>query len=190
MLPKLLVFSLSVFSIFWLDANCILLSFPKVLIKNSPLNAITITHAAIFTQKTAIQDTTDPDYANYFIVVADTGSQYYSLRQKMFLVHKKLNIPIDTLGRFYNRKKNLIALPDNDTDEIYAGGYFPRRYPSESLSLEYLNVYQKESGDKTIALVAGIYETEKRAKKALTNLRKVQRNAFLVKSKIYIGCIH
>ncbi len=190
MLPKLLVFNLFVFSTILLDANSILLSDPKVLIENSQLNANTATHAAIFTQKTAIQDTTDPGFANYFIVIADTGNQYFSLRQKMFLVHKKLSIPIDTLGRFYNRKKNLIALPDNDSDEIYAGDYFPRRYPSESLSLEYLNVYQKQSGNKTIALVAGIYETEKRAKKALATLRKVQRNAFLVKSKMYIGCMH
>ncbi|WP_262490545.1 hypothetical protein [Hymenobacter sp. CRA2] len=35
----------------------------------------------------------------------------------------------DTLGRFFDEQKNLIRLPDDDEDELYAGDYFPRRCP-------------------------------------------------------------
>jgi hypothetical protein len=102
----------------------------------------------------------------------------------------KSKIPIDTMGRIYNKKKNLIALPDNDKDEIYAGEYFPRRFPSENLSLEYLNFYQKQAGEKTIALVTGIYETEKSADSVLTVLRKIEPRVFKIKADIYVGCMH
>jgi len=92
-------------------------------------------------------DSSDFNNATYFVLVADTGKDYSSLRRKMFDLRNTLKISIDTMGRIYNKKKNLIALPDNDKDEIYAGEYFPRRFPSEKLSLEYLNFYQKQAGE-------------------------------------------
>ena len=94
------------------------------------------------------------------------------------------------MGRFYNKSKNLIALPDNDKDEIYAGDYFPRRFPSDNLSLEYLNFYQRQAGKKTIALVTGIYETEKGADSALAVLHRSEKKVFKIKADIYVGCMH
>ncbi len=132
----------------------------------------------------------ESDNATYFIVIADTGRDYTTLRQKMSTINSQLHIPVDTMGRYYNETKDLIALPDNDEDEIYAGDYFPRRFPSEHLSLEYLSFYQKEAGNKTIALVTGIYETESSADSALSLLQKVESSAFKIKSDIYIGCMH
>lgn len=128
--------------------------------------------------------------ATYFVLIADTGLNYYTLRQKMTALHAQLKIPIDTMGRFYNEKKNLIALPDNDDDELYAGDYYPRRFPSDNLSLEYLNFYTTKSDEKTIALVSGIYETEHSADSALSIIKGIEQNAFIVKATIYIGCIH
>jgi len=97
------------------------------------------------------RDTSDSavqNMATYFVVVADTNLDYNFLRKEMFDLNRQLKIPIDTMGRFYNTAKNLIALPDNDDDEIYAGDYYPRRYPSEDLSLEYLDFYQSPAGKK------------------------------------------
>lgn len=118
------------------------------------------------------EDTSNIEYATFFVVVADTSPDYYILQTKMFDLYGKLNIPVDTMGRFYNKSKNLIALPDNDEDEMYAGDYFPRRFPSDNMSLEYLNIYQSNAGEKTIALVTGIYETEKSADSALKVIQK------------------
>lgn len=135
-------------------------------------------------------DSVDSDNATYFIVVADTNINYYLLHAKMFKLSKKYNLAIDTMGRYYNTTKNLIALPDNDEDEIYAGDYYPRRFPSETLSLEYLNLYHSPSGEKTIALVTGIFETEKSADSALAILKRLEKKAFIAKANIYIGCMH
>jgi hypothetical protein len=137
-----------------------------------------------------LMDTTDYDNATFFVVVADTSFDYSVLHKKMFDLNSKLEIPIDTMGRFYNETKNLIALPDNDEDEIYAGDYFPRRFPSDNLSLEYLDFYQRQAGEKTIALVTGIYETEESADSAVAVLRTTEGKVFKIKADIYVGCIH
>lgn len=125
-----------------------------------------------------------------YVVVADTGLHYLQLREQMLGYQNTLHQQIDTMGRTYNKAKDLIALPDNHEDEIYAGDYIPRRYPSSTLSLEYLNFYQKAASEKSIAVVTGIYEDKESADSALIILRKVNPKAFVVKSDIYMGCIH
>ena len=132
----------------------------------------------------------DQDYADYFVVVADTNTDYFVLRNKMMALNSQLHIEIDTMGRYFNRDKNLIALPDDDEDDMYAGAYYPRRFPSENLSLEYLNFYQPDAGEKTIALVTGIFETENSADSALTIIRNNEKKSFIIKSNIYVGCMH
>ena len=135
-------------------------------------------------------DSNAEEYARYYVVVADTGLGYAALHRKMVSLHQSLRMEIDTLGRHYYAAKDLIALPDNDPDEIYAGDYFPRRFPSENLSLEYLEMYDIHSAEKTIALVTGIYETEKLAERALKLVKEAEKNAFMVKADIYLGCLH
>ncbi|MEE1945201.1 hypothetical protein VRU48_08785 [Pedobacter sp. KR3-3] len=130
------------------------------------------------------------NYANYYIVVADTGLSYPKLNLKMKGLAKSLHMQIDMLGRSYNEKENLISLPKNNEDEIYAGEYFPRRIPSESLSLEYLNYYSAEARQKTIALVTGMYAELKQADSALTAVKRINPQAFKFYSKVYIGCMH
>jgi len=144
----------------------------------------------VATDNNVAENTTDYNNATYFVVVADTSQDYSMLHKKMLYLNNKLKIPIDTMGRFYNKTKNLIALPDNDEDEIYAGDYFPRRFPSDNLSLEYLNFYQRQAGEKTIALVTGIYETEKSADSAMRVLYKTEKKVFKIKADIYVGCMH
>jgi len=155
----------------------------KVDTTNSLQNSVT-------NEKNLSEDTANYENATYFVIVADTSSDYYLLNKKMYTLSLQTGIPIDTMGRFYNKTKNLIALPDNSEDEIYAGDYFPRRFPSQNLSLEYLNFYREKSGEKTIALVTGIYETENSADSAMTALQKTEIKAFKIKANIYIGCLH
>ena len=159
-------------------------------VDSTKIDKTTSLQTNVGTYNSVEQDTTDNNNATYFVVVADTSSDYSTLHQKMFDLNSKLKIPIDTMGRFYNKTKNLIALPDNDKDEIYAGDYFPRRFPSDNLSLEYLNFYQKQACKKTIALVTGIYETEKSADSALTVLHRTEKKVFKIKADIYVGCMH
>lgn len=129
------------------------------------------------------------EYGNFFVVIADTGFDYYTLHQLMVELNKATGIEIDTMGRYFNKEKNLIALPDDDEDEMYAGDYFPRRFPSHVLSLEYLNQYMP-SGDKTIGLIVGILETEQEADSIMSILKPGVPEIFRVQSEIYLGCMH
>ncbi len=130
------------------------------------------------------------EFANYYVVIADTGSNYYPLQQKMFHLAKTCELKIDTMDRSYNPTKDLIALPEHYDDEIYAGDYYPRREVSDHLSLEYLNIYKPSSLKKTIAIVSGIYENKRSADSAFALLKVNEPTAFCMKSKIYIGCMH
>ena len=108
----------------------------------------------------------------------------------MFGLKQQANLEIDTMGREYNRKKDLIALPENAEDEIYAGEYFPRRYTSRSLSLEYLDNYMEKALPKSIALVTGIYGSAAEADSGLKVMRRYSPKAFVVETELYLGCMH
>ena len=129
---------------------------------NGHLSVVSKSDSVLTTQN----DTVNYDYATYFIVIADTSLNYYTLQKKMFELNKQYHLTIDTMGRYYNKEKDLIALPDNDEDEMYAGSYFPRRDASKYLSIEYLNFYSDKLPEKTIALITGIYENETSADSA------------------------
>ncbi|WP_025145961.1 hypothetical protein [Pedobacter jeongneungensis] len=137
-----------------------------------------------------VEEDTLGNFADYYVAVLDTNTNYNQIHAKMFTASEALNITIDTLGRYYNKKKDEIILPEDDEDEIYAGEYFPRRNAEENLSLEYLNVYKPDAKAKMIALVAGIYADKDSAAIALKRLKAIDSKSFVLKSKIYIGCMH
>ena len=132
----------------------------------------------------------EDDSETYYLVVIDTSHNYYLLQRKMQVLSKDYNIAIDTMGRYYNEDKDLITLPEDDEDEMYRGQYFPRRYPSPDLSLEYLKFYNISSKEQTIALVSGIYESKHSADSALNKIKVQESKAFVLKADIYIGCMH
>jgi hypothetical protein len=140
----------------------------------------------------SLVDTTtiNEDYTEYWIVVADTGLEYPQLLSRMVQLKNECKIPVDSMGRFYNKKKNLIALPDNDEDEMYAGEYFPRRYESDYLSIEYLDFYTKTSSDKMMVIVAGIYEDKLKADSLFTAIKPKCNSLMKFKTSLYTGCMH
>ena len=146
------------------------------------------------TNADTLNDTLDEgdnsDYETMYIVVADTSASYYPLHKKMFALHTLLKQEIDTMGRYYDKKLDKIVLPEDDEDEMYAGDYFPRRYASSALSLEYLNMYSDTAPEKTIALVTGIYASEKSADSAVVILKQKAPKAFALKAEVYMGCMH
>lgn len=130
------------------------------------------------------------EYADYSIVIADTGQDYAVLDAKMYYLAEVLEMPLDTMNRTFDKKKNLIVLSENAEDEMYRGEYFPRRFSSENLSIEYLNQYQKNASEKTMAIITGIYEMPQQADSACRILRKFEPGCFTLRAKIYIGCMH
>jgi len=162
--------------------------------RNKVIENVLESQVVSISEKPNLPDQTTEDslnnYETYYLVIADTSANYYELHKKMFELNAEYRITIDTLGRYYNKAKKQIVLPDNDEDEMYAGDYFPRRYPSENLSLEYLNFYIRTADKKTIALVSGIYQFEKSADSLLNIIKKTDKKAYKLKSQIYVGCMH
>lgn len=130
------------------------------------------------------------DYATYYLVVVDTGLVYSELQRRMYEIGNSLNLTVDTLNRSYDVTRDLIALPADDADEMYAGDYFPRRFPDEFLSIEYMNFYQQSTREKNMALISGIYEDQKIADSALVIIQKKVKTAYTLKTEMYIGCMH
>jgi hypothetical protein len=133
-------------------------------------------------------DTAD-QYALMYVVVADTSQQYTPLRRQMLRLHEATGQRIDTMGRFYDRAKNLIRLPDDDEDELYAGDYFPRRMPDATLSVEYTALYTK-GRPKSMALVTGIFQEPAPADSLLRVVRRTVPTAFRLKTRMFMGCLH
>ena len=138
------------------------------------------------------QEIDNEQYMNAFVVVSDTSQDYFELRTKMFELSEKLGIEIDTIGRGFNVAKNLICFPEDSYDEMYAGEYAHRRYPSKSLSLEYLDYYYEESvaNLKTIAVVLIITNDKEIAEKQLALVKMYSSHAFIINTDIYMGCVH
>lgn len=134
-------------------------------------------------------------YSDYYLVVADKSNNYNDLQQKMYSLHNEFTIEIDTLGRYYNTKRNEIILPEDDEDEIYAGSYFPRRFESESLSIEYEYTYiengiEPNKYPATMLLIAGMYAEKHNADSLQKSINPSHPKSYVLKSKIYMGCMH
>jgi hypothetical protein len=133
----------------------------------------------------------DGEHAIYYVTIVDTGSNYHVLDAKMYAISKTSGLKIDTMGRYYNKEKNRILLRDDDEDEMYRGEYFPRRSPETNLSIEYLDFFRNEAGYGTMALIAGIYETEREADSHMVmKLKPSAPGAFVMRASVYIGCMH
>lgn len=73
---------------------------------------------------------------------------------------------------------------------MYAGDYFPRRFPSKTISIEYLSLYNRESGEKSIGIIVGIFDNKNKAENSLKKLKDFTNGAYIIKANIYRGCLH
>ncbi len=135
-------------------------------------------------------DNAEEDYVVLYAVIADTGYNYFLLNRAMYNLSAAMHIPVDTNGRHYDPQKKKIVLSDTDEDEMYRGEYFPRRFPSSYLSMEYYATYTSDSCGDVMALCAGLFENESEADSVLTLIKSATPKAFKVAAKMYLGCMH
>lgn len=128
-------------------------------------------------------------YATTWLVVVDSGNDYYYLRKQMFNVHINTQLSIDTMGRYYNIERKEIILPDSITD-AYSGAYFPRRYGEYQLSIEHATFYGIGKDNNTMLLIAGILHSEDLADSLNNTLHDRGYNSFVSSIEMYMGCMH
>lgn len=133
------------------------------------------------------------DSLNYelcYVTIADTGRDYFVLHKLMDELSPIMGLRIDTLGKEFNVKKQKIAVPENDDDEMYRGEYYPRRYTGNSLSLEYLNFYYGKSSEENMALVTNICSQRDSAFYYAKKIPQGKGHVFVIRSNLYVGCMH
>lgn len=143
-----------------------------------------------FKSESELPDSLAADEALYYLVIADTSQQFEPLMVAMENLQSKTDKEIEMFNRYYDTVKKELILPEDDEDEIFAGGYFLKRNLTNNLSIEYLSAYTNNAGEKTFALVTGIYENEEEAKADLAAMQKFHKKAFIQKAIIYLGCLH
>lgn len=125
-----------------------------------------------------------------YVLVSDTGHDYYEVWQKMLDLHHLTSSPIDTMDRYYNTNHNMIMLPDSLEDELYGTYYFMRRYPSNSLSIEYLDHYDTTATETCFALFGGIFSSKKEADSHLKVISSNYKEAYVLTVDMWMGCMH
>lgn len=133
------------------------------------------------------------EYADMYLVVVDTGTNYWQLEHTMFTLNSKLGLKIDTMNRHYNKASNMVVLADDDEDDIWRGEYYPRRGGEDFLSIEYWQYFdlnENKHTDTTFALVAGMFDNTLNADSMAGIIKPYQPTVFVMKSNIYMGCMH
>ncbi|MBR9861468.1 hypothetical protein GYB22_12140 [bacterium] len=144
---------------------------------------------SIFLNGLVYAQPSDDLYIDAYVLVVDTSLNYSGLREKMFDLSESCKIEIDTMGRSFDSTRNLICLPDDAEDEIYAGEYFARRYPSVRLSLEYFHYYSEDNcSEKMIALIACISTDPEMAETLLESIKPQSISTFIIRKQIFMGC--
>ena len=73
-------------------------------------------------------DDTTGNYEDYYVVIADTGTDYHQQDRKLYDLSRSSRLRIDTMNRHYDPAKNEIVVSDNDENDKLRGEYFPRRF--------------------------------------------------------------
>ena len=113
-----------------------------------------------------------------YVVIADSGKNYYKLKREMKLIRKTLNIKINIGGCYYDRKNRSVSSPGEF--------YLPRHWPTDFLSIENYSDYDSASAH-TMALVAGVYAADNKGKSdsLVTALRYLGYKSFVRRFENY-----
>ena len=113
----------------------------------------------------------------------------------MLAINEQYHLEIDTMGRYFDKTKQQIVLPEENEDELYRGEYFPRRFESETLSIENAYFYTENTIEPKqypteMIVVSGMFANKSKADSLKTVLKGTYPKTYVLKSKIYIGYIH
>jgi len=127
-------------------------------------------------------------YADRYILILKSTKDYNGAVRFATEASEKLGLKFDNKDRVYSEDKGIYFSEDID-DVLYRGGYAPRRYAEEHISLENSDYY-KGFTDGYIIVVAGVYGSKEGSEEALSKVRKFYKDAYVKKTVMWMGCIH
>lgn len=126
-------------------------------------------------------------YFDKYILILKSTKNYNEAVNFAHNAAKKLNLKFDNEHVRYSKQKGIYFEGIDDPD--YNGAYYPRRYSEESISLENSDGYEGLSGG-FIIVVGGIYNDRKASEQVLGKVKTIYRDAYVKKTKMWMGCIH
>lgn len=133
------------------------------------------------------QDIDGDFFADRYILILSATKDYEEALNFARNAAKKLKFEFDNENKRYSKRKGIYFEGIDDDD--YNGGYYPRRYSDEFISLENSEGYEGFKGGYII-VVGGIYGDRKSSSQALAKVKTLYSNAYVKKTKMWMGCIH
>jgi hypothetical protein len=132
-----------------------------------------------------------------YLVVLCVEREFDAAKREAKRVSIASGIQFSMNGKVWDSQRGLI-LPDDCNDPMYCGEYVPRRYneldltatnPVGYISVEKSDAYPYLQKGYYIAL-AVICDSQQGAQKELLKFNRFSPKAYVVKTQIYMGCIH
>jgi hypothetical protein len=146
---------------------------------------------------------TDNEYVLNYVVSVEGGNNYDSLREIALHTCDLLKCKFDTLDRYYNPLRRKIVLPDNYEDDVWAGEYIFRRHGEDFVSVEMQYAYisiltaKNETASEVfykdtlkMFVFAGLFGNKKAADSLLGIIKPKYKNATIIPTEIFMGCMH
>lgn len=144
--------------------------------------------ALVYSAALGEQRLTEEDfYSDRYILILKSTKDYNEAVNFARDASKKLSIEFDNENTRYSKEEGIYY--EGTDDPLYEGKYYPRRYTEEFISLENSGYY-KGFADGFIIVVGGIYNDRKASKQALGKVKTVYHDAYIKKTKMWMGCIH
>ena len=138
-----------------------------------------------------------PSWGRVQIVVLATSRNHEGTLEEAKKAAAALGFAFSDRDLVYDDENGLRWPPDYD-DDMWAGGYFPRRYDESCgndrgatngcITVERSDSYPGLKPGYFIA-VAGLLHGEE-ARERLAEVRHIAPDAYLAETKVYLGCLH
>ena len=132
-------------------------------------------------------------YRHAWFIILGSQADYHSARALAEQASQKTGVNFSSRGHVFDPGRGLIW-PGESEDDVYAGGYYERRYndecddgQSDCITIEESGVYEGFVGGFYI-VVGGIYDDQKEANIKLKEFKKVIPDAYIKDTVIYMGC--
>jgi len=131
----------------------------------------------------------DSLWQDRYILILKSTKNYNEAVDFAREVSKKLGLGFHNEDIRYSEEKG-IYFSENIYDEVYRGGYYPRRYlGDEGISLENSWAY-KGFMPGYIIVVGGVFGSRENADKILIKAKEFYEDVYVKKTVMWMGCIH